>query len=277
MAFESDSKVIYQKMDDLLKYWAGNETLSPTLMRGSLSENKARIIEKFLNTGVGTTVTAAAAPLLESVYTNTLKNKFFVDFIAQTALGKALGISHDFYLDYVKVNSTTIYDTLINALNDSDTALTALVTLKTLSMSGVISRVDLGTKFQNLGYGQAILDFIDSTRSPLGMAVGNQSDVLFVASNNAALNGLSGQDVLIGDSQNNDLSGGLGEDVLIGGAGNDTLRGGSRHDALFGGDGNDTYVVDKDKGSVYISDSSGLDTIDLSLQSSAKTVDLNTG
>ena len=61
--------------------------------------------------------------------------------------------------------------------------------------------------------------------------------------NNAVIEGGSGNDILYGSDKHDDkMHGGAGDDTLYGYAGNDTLDGGAGNDALDGGAGDDTYV-----------------------------------
>lgn len=77
--------------------------------------------------------------------------------------------------------------------------------------------------------------------------------------------GGAGSDTLTGGSNGDFLDGGAGSDTLYGGAGNDTLIGGGNGlDVLDGGTGDDTYRYFANDGRTTISDSAGIDVLDLS-------------
>ncbi len=69
----------------------------------------------------------------------------------------------------------------------------------------------------------------------------------------------------IGNTLDNVITGNANNNNLIGGDGNDRLDGGAGNDAMIGGTGNDTYVIDSLGDS--ISDTSGIDTVETSLNS----------
>jgi len=92
---------------------------------------------------------------------------------------------------------------------------------------------------------------------------------------------LTGDDLantLLGEAGNDVLMGGAGDDRLIGGLNNDALDGGSGNDLLDGGDGNDRYII-AGPGSMgpTITDSSGIDTIDVSTATGVAIFNLASG
>ncbi|MFM9116404.1 MAG: S8 family serine peptidase [Planctomycetota bacterium] len=78
--------------------------------------------------------------------------------------------------------------------------------------------------------------------------------------------GGAGNDTITGSTVADFLDGGAGDNVLNGGDGNDMLISSLGNDALNGGNGNDTYWFDHDSalGSDSITDSAGIDVVDLS-------------
>jgi len=68
---------------------------------------------------------------------------------------------------------------------------------------------------------------------------------------------------IYGNAAANNLDGAAGADQLHGGAGNDRLTGGAGNDVLDGGVGNDTYCYRVGDGLDVISDSAGIDSINL--------------
>ncbi|WP_272947474.1 calcium-binding protein, partial [Variovorax sp. JS1663] len=79
-----------------------------------------------------------------------------------------------------------------------------------------------------------------------------------------AVTGNDGNNVLNGfDGLDDAMAGGGGNDRLDGGTGNDTLDGGAGHDYLIGGAGNDTYSFQRGGGQDILTDSAGVDAVQL--------------
>lgn len=115
------------------------------------------------------------------------------------------------------------------------------------------------------------------------IAGGDGNDSLYGGKGNDAFYGDSGNDYIEGGEGDDTLDGGIGADQVRGGSGNDALRSDSGADLLFGDSGDDRFVITGNGitsgafGDVLISDSSGIDTIDLSLAQSAVRLNLNNG
>lgn len=133
----------------------------------------------------------------------------------------------------------------------------------------------------------------------------SSSDMLVGTTSSDTINGLGGDDIIAaldgddtisGGSGNDNISGGNGidtvygnedDDVIDGGAGSDNLDGGSGDDVIVasegsdivsGGVGNDWFVVHGSAGDqVIINDTSGFDTLDFSVGSTAATIDMRSG
>jgi len=80
------------------------------------------------------------------------------------------------------------------------------------------------------------------------------ADVMSGGAGDDALNALGGNDTLSGDSGDDGLTGDVGDDILIGGTGNDQLAGAA---------GNDVYRYAAGDGSDSITDTAGIDRIEL--------------
>ncbi|TWT35622.1 Bifunctional hemolysin/adenylate cyclase precursor [Posidoniimonas corsicana] len=123
------------------------------------------------------------------------------------------------------------------------------------------------------------------------LLAGLGADELYGGVGNDTLRGGEGNDTLYGldetttptlqegEEDNDLLFGEEGDDDLYGSAGDDRLDGGSGgDDLLVGGDGDDVFVVtDASADTVTISDTGGVDTIDLSAAASGATVSLEGG
>ncbi len=90
----------------------------------------------------------------------------------------------------------------------------------------------------------------------------------------AILFGFDGDDTLLGTGYADRLSGGPGNDRLSAGDGDDVIEGGPGDDTLDGGPGNDTYVQQPGRRDV-LTDSAGIDWLDLGAASLPVTLDLN--
>ena len=84
------------------------------------------------------------------------------------------------------------------------------------------------------------------------------------------LQGLDGNDSLSGDDMNDRLYGGNGDDNLYGNGGDDLLDGGLGNDWLYGGEGDDTYTFGRGYGQDHISDTKGINIIQLAEGVAAK-------
>jgi Ca2+-binding RTX toxin-like protein len=100
---------------------------------------------------------------------------------------------------------------------------------------------------------------------------GNGNDVLNGTGLAAqiSMSGGGGNDTLTGGTKGDWITGGIGNDQVNGGAGSDTLFGNEADDQLFGGDGNDSlyggtgtdsFTTGTGTDSVFIQNSSGIDT-----------------
>jgi trimeric autotransporter adhesin len=147
----------------------------------------------------------------------------------------------------------------------------------------MIMAVINGTNLDDILFGTSLDDQIDGL-------VGN--DFLLAGAGNDQVQGGRGNDIIVGEGGDDTLDGGDGDDVLDGGTGNDgvrgrdgndTLRAAEGRDFLFGDRGDDRFVISGNGIAsapgrhISISDSSGVDTIDLSLAQSSVSLNMNNG
>lgn len=146
-----------------------------------------------------------------------------------------------------------------------------------LSTSGKAAITDSeGSNVLKLAGGDAsklVLAFAGAALTVLydGSAIASIADY---ASHPAAVAGIDlgdGAGVRALSTFNQTLAGTTGDDTLSGGAGNDVLTGNGGNDILAGGNGNDTYVLSVD-GHATISDTSGVNLLDLAGVNAAKLV-----
>ncbi|MCA3234818.1 MAG: hypothetical protein INH06_21315, partial [Cupriavidus sp.] len=121
-----------------------------------------------------------------------------------------------------------------------------------------------GTDFVDLGDGNDSFTSAASDVEGDTVSGGAGNDVLDGGSGNDDLSGDEGDDFLAGGVGQDILNAGNGEDVLDGGADADTLISGRGKQTLQGGDGNDLYRIDLAGLRATISDSSGIDRIEIS-------------
>lgn len=87
---------------------------------------------------------------------------------------------------------------------------------------------------------------------------------------NTTITSSNGDDELVGGDGADTLIGGTGNNRIIGNGGDDVLDGGAGKDYLCGGPGSDTYIYKKGYGTDSISDSEGVNHIDISDYASAE-------
>jgi hypothetical protein len=89
------------------------------------------------------------------------------------------------------------------------------------------------------------------------------AQVLVGSPDGDTIDGGDGDDDIDGAFGDDDLSGGAGSDTVAGGEGNDTLTGGTGADELLGGPGDDVYRYAAGDGQVSITDTDGVETIEI--------------
>jgi Ca2+-binding RTX toxin-like protein len=110
-------------------------------------------------------------------------------------------------------------------------------------------------------------DFILGTGADDTILARADNDVVSADAGNDSVYGSAGDDVLSGDG---------GNDILVGGDGDDELHAGDGNDVLSGEAGNDRFFV-AGVGAVSISDSEGIDTLDMSGAAGPANINLATG
>lgn len=253
----NDASYIFSKMDLLLEKWVGVENISASSWNGQMLERKTAILSKFFNVEIKD-VTNEQKIFLEGAYEE-LKNKIFVDFIAQTKIGNAFEINYDYINDTIIYNDNT-YEKLVDCLTNQDVFLASYIITKTLGKSGSLDIDKLAYAIQEKGFGASLISYLNSgfsfidedqityieSKAPLYVIGDENNDTITGTQYADIIYGKDGDDIIYGGAGDDFLSGGSGNDTLYGGDGNDTLSGGTGDDSLEGGYGNDVYIYEGD-------------------------------
>lgn len=251
--YENNAKVVYDNIDDLVFKWANADVIDATAMNGNMNARKAYVVSKFLNIELND-ITLEQQPYIETVYTQ-IKNKVFVDFIAQTKIGNSFEINYDFINDAIVYNDNT-YDKLVANLTNQELFLASYTITKNLGLSGALDVNKLAYAITEKGYGASLISYLNSgfqildsgeikilePNTPMYVIGTSGNDTITGTDNADIIYGMDGNDILNGGAGDDYLSGGNGNDILIGGDGNDTLDGGAGDDDMQGGYGDDTYI-----------------------------------
>lgn len=139
-----------------------------------------------------------------------------------------------------------------------------------LRVTGTGDRITVLNFFSNTAYAIETVRFADGTqwteadlRRKVLEATSDANDSLSGSDADDFVDGKGGDDTLWGGAGDDTILGGTGRDTLYGNAGNDILDGGSDNDLLHGQDGDDTYLWGRDAGSDIITDTAGIDRIEL--------------
>lgn len=159
-AYQTDAKALYDEMDNLLIHWANVDDVNPNTNRGAYSEQRAQLLEKFLDVVLPQEIHQSSVALFDLSY-QLLKDKFYVDVIAQTPIGESLGLTHDFLLDSVSFDETLIYDQLIDNLSVPEQAFASFISSQVLAANDQLDLSIFETKIAENSTGQVLLDYIN--------------------------------------------------------------------------------------------------------------------
>lgn len=254
----NNAKQLYDKMDEFLAKWVGCDNISPTEKVGSINARQLEILNKYLNLDFEGLVPQDKLAFFQSAYIN-LKNKIYVNFIAQTELGNLFEVNYDYKNDAMLFNDNT-YEKLITNLTNTNNYFASYIIAKVLNNAECLDGNKLAFAITEKGYGASLISYLNSGfeftengeityndgNIPL-YVIGSENGELIEGTDNAdIIYGMDGDDILKGGAGDDFLVGGSGNDTLYGGDGNDTLVGGVGDDSLEGGYGNDVYIYDGD-------------------------------
>lgn len=248
MASMTNSNDIYNQFDNMMSMWLGENKTG--------EEMQKLVLSKLIKLDVDN-MNQFQQDNITNAY-DSLKNKLFVQFIAQTGIADKFDIAYDYKTDTI-IYSDNTYENIVRNTADSDAFNAAYIIAKMLADDGSLDVTRLANSIKSVGYGAQIINYINSGLKfkngdfryvegtmPL-YAIGTDGNDTITGGDDAdIIYGMDGNDLINGMGGDDFLHGGRGNDTLYGGDGNDTLIGGEGDDSLEGGGGNDTYVFDGD-------------------------------
>lgn len=248
MAAMTSATSIYNKFDDMMSLWLGENKTGEEMQKLVLSKLIKLDLENMSN---------FQANNISNTY-NSLKSKLFVEFIAQTGLADKFDIAYDYKTDTI-IYSDNTYENIVRNTTDSDAFTASYIIAKMLADDGSLDVTRLANTIKKLGYGSQLINYINSGLKfkngdftyvegsmPLYVIGSDGNDTITGGDGADIIYGMDGNDLIYGGAGDDFLNGGRGNDTLYGGDGNDTLIGGEGDDTLIGGGGDDTYIYDGD-------------------------------
>ncbi len=248
MASMTSSNDIYNQFDNMMSMWLGENKTG--------EEMQKLVLSKLIFWDVNN-MSEFQANNIQNAY-NSLKNKLFVEFLAQTSLADKFDIAYDYRTDSI-IYSDNTYENIVRNTVDSDVFMASYVIAKMLADDGSLDVTRLANTIKNLGYGAQLINYLNSGLKfkngdftyvegsmPLYVLGTDGNDTITGGDDADIIYGMDGNDLIYGMAGDDFLHGGRGNDTLYGGDGNDTLIGGEGDDSLEGGAGNDTYIYDGD-------------------------------
>ena len=153
-----DSKQLYDKIDELLECWTNSEEIPDSSMNGSLKTKQVRILSEF--TGREPFYVPKDKKLYAEEAYLTIKNKVYVDFLAQTYIGEKFDITHDFGNDLISVGSNT-YEKLVTNLTDEDLYFASYLIADSLQVSEILDTSKLKVQINKVGYGIELIRYLN--------------------------------------------------------------------------------------------------------------------
>lgn len=248
MAAMTSATSIYNKFDDMISLWLGENKTGEDMQKLVLSKLIKLDLENMSD---------FQANNISNTY-NSLKSKLFVEFIAQTGLADKFDIAYDYKTDTI-IYSDNTYENIVRNTTDSDAFTASYIIAKMLADDGSLDVTRLANTIKKLGYGSQLINYINSGLKfkngdftyvegsmPLYVIGSDGNDTITGGDGADIIYGMDGNDLIYGGAGDDFLNGGRGNDTLYGGDGNDTLIGGEGDDTLIGGGGDDTYIYDGD-------------------------------
>lgn len=244
MASMTNANDIYNQFDNMMSMWLGENKTG--------EEMQKLVLSKLLRLDVDN-MSEFQANNIGNAY-NSLKDKLYVQFIAQTGLADKFDIAYDYSTDCI-IYSDNTYENIVANTADGDAFTASYVIAKMLADDGSLDVTRLANTIKELGYGAQLINYLNSGlkfqngeftyvagSKPLYVIGTDGNDTITGGDTADIIYGMDGNDLINGGGGADFLHGGRGNDTLYGGDGNDTLIGGEGDDTLEGGGGNDTYI-----------------------------------
>ncbi len=160
VAGSESAQALYDNIDELLFAWTGANTIGEEALQGLVSKRKVHMIEQFTGVTAPTEINEFQAWYFESAFVQ-LKDKFYLDVLAQIPAGDGYNLDYDFLGNTVLLREdANLYDTIIDNLVDSQNNHGAFVLAKVFNTIGLFDADEYATKVTERGYGQSILDHL---------------------------------------------------------------------------------------------------------------------
>lgn len=244
MASMTNANDIYNQFDNMMSMWLGENKTG--------EEMQKLVLSKLLRLDVDN-MSEFQANNIGNAY-NSLKDKLYVQFIAQTGLADKFDIAYDYSTDCI-IYSDNTYENIVANTADGDAFTASYVIAKMLADDGSLDVTRLANTIKELGYGAQLINYLNSGlkfqngeftyvagSKPLYVIGTDGNDTITGGDTADIIYGMDGNDLINGGGGADFLHGGRGNDTLYGGDGNDTLIGGEGDNTLEGGGGNDTYI-----------------------------------
>lgn len=244
MAVMTNANDIYNQFDNMMSMWLGENKTGVEMQK--------LVLSKLLKLDVDN-MSQFQANNIGNAY-NSLKDKLYVQFIAQTSIADEFDIAYDYPTDCI-IYSDNTYENIVANTANGDVFTASYVIAKMLADDGSLDVTRLANTIKKLGYGAQLINYLNSGlkfqngeftyvagSKPLYVIGSEYNDTITGGDTADIIYGMDGNDLINGGGGSDFLHGGRGNDTLYGGDGNDTLIGGEGDDTLEGGGGNDTYI-----------------------------------
>ena len=244
LAAMTNAKDIYDQFDNLISLWIGENKTG--------TEMQKTVLAKMLGLDINN-MSEFQTNNITNAY-NSLRDKLFVKFVAQTSIGSEFEFNYNYKTDALVYNDNTYTEIVTNLINE-DNFMVSYLLAKSLADYDALDINKLVDAIKDQGYGAHLINYLNSGLKFVNgefqyidgdmpmYVIGTDGDDTITGTDNAdIIYGMDGNDIIYGKGGDDFLSGGKGNDTLYGGDGDDTLIGGSGDDTIEGGAGNDTYI-----------------------------------
>ena len=226
MAAMTNANDIYNQFDNMMSMWLGENKTGVEMQK--------LVLSKLLKLDVDN-MSQFQANNIGNAY-NSLKDKLYVQFIAQTGIADEFDIAYDYPTDCI-IYSDNTYENIVANTANGDVFIASYVIAKMLADDGSLDVTKLANTIKKLGYGAQLINYLNS-----GLKFQNGEFTYVAGSKPLYVIGSEYNDTITGGDTADIIYGMDGNDLINGGGGSDFLHGGRGNDTLYGGDGNDTLI-----------------------------------